>query len=330
LAASVCRRRPIFSTLARQSDLADHIIQAAYEIAVDAQCRSTGRQRPEYALWVIALGRLGMREFDLASDADLVFVLPDAGAPEKTWWIEVVNRMIDVISSYTVEGMIFSVDPRLRPMGRDGELVQTESAYRSYFADRAQAWEALTYMKSRTVAGDIEGGTRFLTALQDVDWRRFGMSGDLGRLLLDMRSKLEREQGKQHPIKAGAGGYYDLDFILMYLRLRDAGIFFESLSTPERIEVIHATGRLTAKQARTLHDIAVCFRALDHAIRIATGHSSSTIPASLSKQEILAELIGRWSSIKPAAQPLPSFVQQVRQTTRTLFLQIFEIEKSPA
>ena len=26
---------------------------------------------------VIALGRLGMREFDLASDADLVFVLPD-------------------------------------------------------------------------------------------------------------------------------------------------------------------------------------------------------------------------------------------------------------
>ena len=35
----------------------------------------------------------------------------------------------------------------------------------------------------------------------------------------------------------------------MYLRLLDAGIFFESLSTPERIEVIRSTGRLTAKQA---------------------------------------------------------------------------------
>jgi glutamate-ammonia-ligase adenylyltransferase len=328
LADSVCRRRPIFATLAKQSDLADHIIQAAYEIAVDAQCRSTGRQRPDHTLRVIALGRLGMREFDLASDADLVFVLPDDAAPEKPWWVEVVNRMIDVISNYTVEGMIFSVDPRLRPMGRDGELVQTESAYRAYFAERAQAWEALTYMKSRAVAGDIEGGTFFLTGLQDVDWRRYGMSGDLARLLLDMRNKLEREQGEQRPIKAGAGGYYDLDFILMYLRLRDAGIFFESLSTPERIEVIHATGRLTAKQARKLHDIAVCFRALDHAIRIATGHSSSAIPASLSKQEILAELIGRWSSIKPAAQPLTSFVQQVRQETRTLFLEIFELGKS--
>ena len=326
LADSVYRRRPIFATLASQSDLADHIIQAAYEIAVDAQCRSTGRPRPAHALRVIALGRLGTREFDLASDADLVFALPDEAASEKTWWIDVVNRMIDVISSYTVEGMIFSVDPRLRPMGRDGELVQTESAYKNYFAGPAQAWEALTYMKSRAVAGDIGGGTLFLSALQDVDWRRYGMSGDLARLLLDMRNKLEREQGAQRPIKAGAGGYYDVDFILMYLRLRDAGIFFESLSTPERIEIIHTTGRLTARQASKLHDTAVFFRALDHAIRISTGHSSSKIPASLAKQEILAELICRWSSIAPAAQPLPSFVQQVRQSTRSLFLQIFEID----
>ena len=33
-------------------------------------------------MMVIALGRLGMREFDLASDADLVFVIPDADAAE--------------------------------------------------------------------------------------------------------------------------------------------------------------------------------------------------------------------------------------------------------
>jgi glutamate-ammonia-ligase adenylyltransferase len=322
---SVFCRRPIFATLAETSDLADHIIQAAYEIAVVALCRATGRPSPRHALHVIALGRLGMREFDLASDADLVFVLSDEASPDKTWWIDVVNRIIDIISSYTVEGLIFSVDPRLRPMGRDGELVQTESAYKAYFSGRAQAWEALTYMKSRAVAGNRESGTAFLTELQDVDWRRYGMSGELNRLLLDMRNKLEREQGDQRPIKAGAGGYYDLDFILMYLRLRDAGIFFESLSTPERIDVIRSTGRLTARQAGVLHETAIFFRALDHAIRISTGNSSSKIPAALSKQEILAELIGRWSKLKPASQPLPSFVQQVRQTTRTLFLEIFEI-----
>ena len=97
----------------------------------------------------------------LTVPAGEICVLVGPSGCGKTTAMRMVNRMIDVISSYTVEGMIFSVDPRLRPMGRDGELVQTESAYKSYFIERAQAWEALTYMKSRAVAGDIEGGTLF-------------------------------------------------------------------------------------------------------------------------------------------------------------------------
>ena len=87
--------------------------------------------------------------------------------------------------------------------------------------------------------------------------------------------------------------------------------------------MIRSNGRLNARQAALLHETVVFFRALDHAIRVSTGHSSSKIPTSLSKQEILGELVGRWSVIKPAAQPLPSLVQQVRQTTRELFLEIF-------
>ena len=37
---------------------------------------------PHEQMMVIALGRLGMCEFDLGSDADLVFVIPDADASE--------------------------------------------------------------------------------------------------------------------------------------------------------------------------------------------------------------------------------------------------------
>ena len=45
-----------------------------------------------------------------------------------------------------------------------------------------------------------------------------------------MRLKLEKEQGPAEPLKAGKGGYYDADFILMYLRLKGAGMFFKSLT----------------------------------------------------------------------------------------------------
>src|SRR5581483_11775152 len=98
---------------------------------------------------VIALGRLGMREFDLGSDADLVFVLPDADSAAREFWTRVAERLIDLIAAYTGEGVMFAVDTRLRPNGREGALVQLESTYREYFARAAEAWEGIAYMKSR-------------------------------------------------------------------------------------------------------------------------------------------------------------------------------------
>ena len=83
---------------------------------------------------VIALGRLGMREFDLASDADLVFVLPDEDHEEHVFWTRVAERIVDLITAYTGSGVMFTVDTRLRPNGSAGALLQSEAAYKEYFA----------------------------------------------------------------------------------------------------------------------------------------------------------------------------------------------------
>ena len=329
LGESIHNRHPIFSTLQRTSDLADEVIGVAYEISVQEVCRSSQQSRPDHHLHVIALGRLGMREFDLGSDADLVFALPDDAATEKPFWTSVVERMINVISSYTQEGVIFTVDTRLRPMGRDGELVQTESSFKRYFAERAEAWEGIAYMKARAVAGDPQRGTRFLSELQEVDWRRYGTSSDLGPMLVTMRRKLEEEQGRTHPFKAGAGGYYDIDFILMHLRLRDAGLFFPSLNTPERIEVLRTTRSLTAGQADTLAKLAIFFRSLDHGIRVSTG-PTNRIPTSRSQRELVTELLRRWSGVQPNEKPLADVVTQVRTETRQLFSEVFAEADQPA
>ncbi len=323
LAESIHRRQAIFATLEQTSRLADFVIRAAYQVALDHVRRTAGWGHSEPAMNVIALGRLGIMEFDLGSDVDLVFVLPDETVGERERWTQVVERLIEITSSYTREGMIFAVDTRLRPMGRDGELVQSESQFKSYFADRAEAWEAITYMKARAVAGDLDRGTSFLSELQDVGGRRHGQSGDLARLLVAMRARLEREQGLGHPMKAGPGGYYDIDFILMYLRLRNAGKFFKHLATPERIAIIHTLGGLSGEQADLLHRNAVFFRALDHAIRVSTGHSSSEIPNARSQQHILSELVGRWSLLKPQSHELATLAEKVQRTTREVFDDVF-------
>ena len=148
------------------------------------------------------------------------------------------ERLIQTMSSYTGEGVMFTVDTRLRPSGSDGDLVQSEGAYKDYFAHHAAAWEGITYMKSRGVAGNIDRATDFLHELQEVDWRRYGQGMRSRKDLAEMRARLEREQGPRNPLKAGPGGYYDIDFALMYLRLKGAGFFYKMLNTPERIDVI--------------------------------------------------------------------------------------------
>jgi glutamate-ammonia-ligase adenylyltransferase len=232
-------------------------------------------------------------------------------------WTRVAERIIDLLTAYTGDGMLFAVDTRLRPNGGSGPLVQTESAVKDYFDARAEAWEGITYMKSRVVAGDAARADEFLSELQEIDWRRYGQGGRSRTDLRQMRLKLQKEQGASNPLKAGRGGYYDIDFLLMYLRLKSAGFFFKVLNTPERIEVLENMGHLDREEARFLQDAARFYRALDHGLRVLSGHAEGKLPASETQLELLGALLSRWTAI-----PL-SGLSDIRAQTRAMFDRIF-------
>src|SRR5271169_2833158 len=113
-----------------------------------------------------------------------------------------------------------------------------------------------------------------------------------------MRLRLEKEQGASHPLKAGRGGYYDIDFILMYLRLKSAGIFFKVLNTPARIEVLESMGHMSRAEAQFLNDAATFYRALDHALRVLSGHAEGKLPTAETQMETLKALLRRWTPIQ--------------------------------
>ncbi len=331
LAASICLREPVFSTLDNTSALAEFVIARAYRIALEralahARARST-LDRPFYdpqnEMMVVALGRLGMREFDLASDADLLFIIPDNEAHRQRFWTRVAEHLIEILTSYTGDGTILSLDTRLRPNGREGTLVQTESTYREYFATKAEAWEGIAYMKARGVAGDTDRATSFLNELQKVDWRRWGQSGRSRQDLRQMRLRLQREQGTVTPLKAAEGGYYDADFILMYLRLKGAGMFYKSLNTPERIDVVENMGHLDCPEAQFLLEATTYFRALDHALRVVTGRTEERIPAAPEQREMIAELMQRWTGKRIAATSLDTDLLNLQTRMRRVFESVF-------
>jgi [glutamine synthetase] adenylyltransferase / [glutamine synthetase]-adenylyl-L-tyrosine phosphorylase len=321
---SVLEGAPIFNTLSNTSMLADAVIEAAYRISIlESPPPASAGYTPRDQMMVIALGRLGMKEFDLGSDADLLFVIRDEDAEEHDYWSAVAERVIQTLSSYTGEGMMFAVDTRLRPHGREGDLVQTEGAYRSYFASHAEAWEGITYMKARGVAGNFERATRFLHDLQEVDWRRYGQSMRSKKELAEMRARLEREQGPRNALKAGPGGYYDIDFSLMYLRLKGAGIFYPVLNTPERIDVIEKMGHLDREDADFLREAATFYRAIDHGQRVMTGHSEGNLPTAQAQFETLSELVKRWTPEHLHGPRLDILLRDIRRRTREFFNRLF-------
>jgi glutamate-ammonia-ligase adenylyltransferase len=326
-AASLCLPEPVFDTLARTSELAEAAIIAAYRMAVAQVLTDFQPASPLYSvgnqMMVVALGRLGMREFDLASDADLVFIVPDTDHSEHVFWTRVANRMIDILTAYTSAGLMFAVDTRLRPNGSAGALVQSEGAYKSYFEKNAEAWEGITYMKARAIAGNVDRATQFLNQLQEVDWRRYGQSGRSKRDLRQMRMRLEKEQGSGNPLKAGQGGYYDIDFSLMYLRLKAAGIFFKVLNTPERIDILEKMGHLERADAAFLQDGANFYRALDHGLRLYSGHAEGSLPNSETQLAVLTELVHRWTPDHLNHQSLQAQLLHVRNRTREIFDRLF-------
>jgi glutamate-ammonia-ligase adenylyltransferase len=138
-----------------------------------------------------------------------------------------------------------------------------------------------------------------------------------------MRARLEREQGESNPLKAGPGGFYDIDFALMYLRLRSAGIFFKVLNTPERIDIIEKMGHLDREDAAFLQDAATLFRAIDHGLRAWSGHAEGRLPQSPAHLEAVTNLVRRWTPEHLHQQPLPDVLARIQSATRAWFRRLF-------
>jgi glutamate-ammonia-ligase adenylyltransferase len=135
--------------------------------------------------------------------------------------------------------------------------------------------------------------------------------------------RLEKEQGAGHPLKAGPGGFYDIDFSLLYLRLKAAGIFYKVLNTPARIDIIEAMGHLERADAEFLRDAATFYRAVDHGLRVCSGHSEGSLPSSGSRLEVLTELVHRWTPEHLNHEPLKVELARIQNRTRAIFDRFF-------
>ena len=229
----------------------------------------------EEALAVFALGRLGTDEFDIASDADLLFVRTQSTDADQAR--TKAERLMHTLAAYTKEGTIFAVDTRLRPRGGEGELVVTPEELEKYLAEEAQPWEALTYTKLRFLAGRADTAEQVLPAVHG-GIARLAAHPYFPQAAVEMRTKQEKSNRFSRSFKLARGGFYDIDFLASFLMLRKSQI--TSASTQFRLQLLHDARILDRETVESLRDAALLYRTVDHAVRLVTGRARPELPAA--------------------------------------------------
>ena len=285
---------PIFECLNRWTSLAIRCLASATTMA--------GSPQPESRVGVpfvtLGLGRMGIDEFDLASRAELAFVVAEGRDGEgMTLGLPLADRTVEALCSYTHDGSVFAVDAFAVPQGAAG-LTVTQDVLVEYLREEASLEQLLGIATARPVAGDIELGCRVVTRLTEVLSKRFGP----GRRSDDGLRNLFQRFSEEMPVApSGAQGALvdlgEVELTLTILRLRHCIKLPADANVPNMIVALRSAGHLSARDEEALVQGVSFQRAVDHAVRLVTGLKPECLPENNSRSDEVETLIRLWGLI---------------------------------
>ena len=302
----------VVETTEELSNLADAVLTYALDLArqeldnrhgpalsVDARGRTT-----HASFVVVALGKLGSRELNYASDIDLLFLYSDdghtsgAGTHGATTNREYFNRLAERIArltgQQTGEGAAYRVDLRLRPHGRDGALSVSLAEALRYYREMAQAWELQVLIRARASTGAAQLFARFN---EDVRARVYTHAGTVAQALENVRlakQKIDRQHAQAargFNVKLGRGGIREIEFIAQALQLAHGSHDQWLQHAPHTLVSL---GRLadraliTERERSELSAAYTFLRMLEHRLQMEHGLQTHIVPDDRARRTLLA------------------------------------------
>ncbi|MEU6607606.1 bifunctional [glutamine synthetase] adenylyltransferase/[glutamine synthetase]-adenylyl-L-tyrosine phosphorylase [Streptomyces shenzhenensis] len=271
-ARDVCGTTDVAQTAAELADLATATLRAALAIARGAAPDDAALCR----LAVIAMGKCGGHELNYVSDVDVIFVGEAVDGADEAKALKAATKlashMMRICSETTVEGSIWPVDANLRPEGRNGPLVRTLSSHLAYYQRWAKTWEFQALLKARPVAGDIQLGEEYVSAVEPLVWtaaERENFVPDVQKMRRRVvenipAAEIERE------LKLGPGGLRDVEFAVQLLQLVHgrADHALRSGTTLDALQALAAGGYVGRADAARLDEAYRFLRCLEHRIQL--------------------------------------------------------------
>jgi glutamate-ammonia-ligase adenylyltransferase len=327
-------------TTGQLSDLACVVLQAGLEILLERPRWWLGTEEHEaiiqlrdgLRLVVMGLGKLGGQELNYVSDVDLLFLYSHQGEHRERE-IEIppiLNRLCQWLSRLLADAVagdrVFQVDLRLRPLGKDGELVPSLEAATYHYLLHGRPWERQMLLKARPVAGDRSLGTAFLREVRPFVFRRF-LDFQAVNELRAMRDRILQETKRTLPgwqqfdVKLGIGGIREIEFLVQSLQLIYGGRHPEvdEPNTLRCLEKLGQLGLLPQNAVAELRDAYIFLRRVEHWVQLDQNRQTQRLPQSPESRRRLAVALGFAGAETPFLEQLEACCGAVHQHFLALF-----------
>ncbi len=281
-----------------QTALAEACLQIATELACNELLTKFSSTGVPLVYTILGLGRLGHCGIDYGSDLDIIFVYSDQlgsvvnEITNQEFFAKLVTLMVQILSALKREGMLYRVDLRLRPNGKNGLLATSFENLQNYLQERAAIWELLAYLKARAVVGQAnfcqQVESRVLELLFSRSTKDFG---GLSNEIKEIRLRLQNQKASMD-FKFGVGGMLDVYFATRYLQLKHHIPDPQNRGTLSLITHLAEKNLLTADQASLLQKGYGFLRQLDHKIRLQLERPQTYLPHNSSQQLEIAKQLG--------------------------------------
>ena len=263
-------------------------------------------EKAEFA--IVALGKLGCRELNYASDIDLLFLYSGDGEASgdgrtresvisnKEFFTGVAERVIGMIGRSSDEGAVYRIDLRLRPYGRDGDLVWELERAAEYYRNKAHNWERQALIRTRAAAGSEAVVNRFLDMVRGEIFTMDALPDTL-QGVRRAKEKIDRQEaarGRGFNVKLGPGGIREIEFIAQALQLKHGGRepWVRSAQTLIVLARLAEKNYLSESERAQLSAAYTFLRTVEHRLQMEHGAQTHTLPAAPAKLEILARRCG--------------------------------------
>lgn len=295
------------------SNLADAILSSALKLAINEMDKRFGR--PQFTadngrivpvrFCIVALGKLGSRELNYASDIDLIFLYASDGetsgagtrgrVTNREYFVKLAEYLVKLVGSESGEGAAYRVDLRLRPHGSLGPLALSVADTVRYYRTEARPWERQVMIRSRGSAGDVEVFREFFQQIQDLVFSKDESPASALANVRRSKDQIDKEQSSRegYNVKLGTGGIREIEFIAQALQLAYGG-HDEWLRFPHTLVSLArlADRRLiTERELTGLSSAYEFLRRTEHILQMEHGLQTHTLPDNPERRELVARRV---------------------------------------